>query len=59
VYVTEGGYDIEGLTSSLNAVLHVAAGGDATDGPVAGDRVRGRAGAALARAALAPYWPTL
>ena len=59
VYVTEGGYDIEGLTASLNAVLHVVAGGDATDVPAAGDRARGRASAAAARAALAPYWPAL
>ena len=56
VYVTEGGYDIDGLTSSLNAVLHVLAGGDTADQPVAGDRSRGRASAAGARAALAPYW---
>ncbi len=56
VYVTEGGYDIDGLTTSLNAVLHVVAGGDADDVAVAGDRRRGQVGAAAARAALAPYW---
>ena len=62
VYVTEGGYDIEGLTASLNAVLHVAAGGDAGeagDAMVVGDRARGRASATATRAALAPYWPGL
>jgi len=37
-------------------VLHVVAGGDTADQPVAGDRSRGRASAAGARAALAPYW---
>ena len=57
VYVTEGGYDIDGLTSSLNAVLQVVADGDTADRAVPGDRSRGRAGAAAARAALAPYWP--
>ena len=59
VYVTEGGYDLDGLTASLNAVLHVMAGGDATEAPVSGDRRRGRASAAAARAALAPFWPML
>ena len=59
VYVIEGGYDIDGLTASLNAVLRVAAGGDAEDVPVPGDRSRGRATAAAARAALAPFWPAL
>ena len=57
--VTEGGYDLDGLTASLNAVLHVMAGGDANDAPVPGDRRRGRASAAAARAALAPFWPSL
>lgn len=59
VCVTEGGYDLDGLTASLNAVLHVMAGGDANDAPVPGDRRRGRASAAAARAALAPFWPSL
>ncbi len=59
VYVTEGGYDIEGLTASLNAVLHVAAGDDAGDATVAGERARGTASVHAARAALAPYWPGL
>ena len=59
VYVTEGGYDIEALTASLNAVLQVAAGGEAPEAPMGGDRVRGRASAAAARAALAPFWPAL
>ncbi len=59
VYATEGGYDIDGLTASLNSVLHVMAGGDTIDVPVSGDRQRGRASAASARAALAPFWPML
>ncbi len=59
VYVTEGGYDLDGLTASLNAVLRVLAGDDATDTPVTGDRRRGRTSAAAARAALAPFWPML
>ena len=59
VCVTEGGYDLDGLTASLNAVLHVMAGGDANDTLVPGDRRRGRASAAAARAALAPFWPSL
>ncbi len=57
VYVSEGGYDIEGLSTSLNAVLHVLSGGDADDTPVPGDRTRGRASVAAARAALSAYWP--
>ena len=59
VYVTEGGYDIDGLMASLNAVLRVAAGDDGDDRPVAGDRRRGLASVAAARAALAPFWPGL
>ena len=59
VYVTEGGYDIDGLTTSLNAVLDVVAGGDAAAAGVPGDRTRGRATVAAARAALAPFWPGL
>ena len=61
VYATEGGYSLEGLTRSLDAVLDVLAerrGGAAARG-VAGDRTRGKAAAAEARAALATVWPGL
>ncbi len=61
VYVTEGGYSLEGLTSSLDAVLGVLAGREtaAPDVDVPGDRSRGRAAAAEARAALQGAWPGL
>jgi len=61
VYVTEGGYSLEGLTTSLDAVLGVLA--DRHDGApapaITGDRARGQAAAAAARAALAGAWPGL
>lgn len=59
VYVTEGGYDIDGLTASLNAVIGVVAAGDSPDVAVGGDRSRGRASVAAARAAQTPFWPAL
>ncbi len=61
VYVTEGGYDLGGLTASLDAVLGVLADRQAAPagGEVSGDRGRGRASAAEARAALAAHWPGL
>ena len=61
VYATEGGYSLEGLTTSLDAVLGVLADrrGEAEPAAVAGDRTRGQAAAAAARAALAGAWPGL
>jgi len=61
VYVTEGGYSLEGLTTSLDAVLGVLADrhGEAQAPAVTGDRLRGKAAAAAARAALAHAWPGL
>ncbi len=61
VYVTEGGYDLEALAESLDGVLAVLerAGTSAGAPAMRGDRARGRAAAAAARAALAPYWPGL
>jgi acetoin utilization deacetylase AcuC-like enzyme len=61
VYVTEGGYDLEALASSLDAVLGVLASRESATAvdPPAGDRSRGRAAAEDARAALADRWPGL
>lgn len=61
VYVTEGGYSLEGLTASLDAVLGVLAGREtaAPGDEVPGDRSRGRATVAGARAALEQAWPGL
>ncbi len=61
VYATEGGYSLDGLTTSLDAVLGVLAdrASGAAAPEVAGDRARGQAAAAEARAALAPCWPGL
>jgi len=62
VYVTEGGYSLDGLTTSLDAVLGVLAdrrGASPVAHAPAGDRTRGRATAADARAALAASWPGL
>jgi len=61
VYVTEGGYSLEGLTTSLDAVLGVLADRrrEAPAPAVTGDRTRGTAAAAAARAALAGAWPGL
>ena len=61
VYVTEGGYDLDGLTASLDAVLGVLAdrGGRAPAPAVDGDRRRGRTAAAEARDALVAHWPGL
>lgn len=62
VYVTEGGYSLDGLTTSLDAVLGVLAAREPNasveTGPT-GDRRRGRAAAIAAQTALAPYWPEL
>jgi acetoin utilization deacetylase AcuC-like enzyme len=57
-FATEGGYDLAALEASLNAVLE-ACTDPADDGGTAltGDRARGRASAAAARAALAGHWP--
>ena len=61
VVVTEGGYDLDALGSSLDAALGVLErGAEPPRGErLAGDRARGRASAAAARAALAAYWPGL
>jgi acetoin utilization deacetylase AcuC-like enzyme len=62
VYVTEGGYDLAAFAASLDAVLSVLADrvGEATTPTApAGDRSRGRAAVAQARAALAEAWPGL
>lgn len=61
VYVTEGGYSLDGLTTSLDAVLGVLAdrGGQGLASDVAGDRARGKATVAEARAALSSAWPGL
>lgn len=61
VYVTEGGYDLEALAESLAGVLAVLerAGSSAGAPTLTGDRARGRAAAAAARAALTPHWPGL
>jgi acetoin utilization deacetylase AcuC-like enzyme len=61
VLVTEGGYDLEALGRSLDAVLAVLErGATAPAGDtVSGDRTRGRASAEAARAALTPFWPGL
>ncbi len=62
VYVTEGGYDIDGLTTSLDAVLGVLADRGAPrrrPRRVDGDRTRGRQTAADARHALVAHWPGL
>jgi len=57
VFATEGGYDRDGLETSLHATIEAcAAGADAADVPPAGDRTRGRAAAAAARAALRGHW---
>lgn len=62
VYVTEGGYDLDALGTSLSAVLEVLASrnghGDAVVA-LAGDRRRGQSAAAEAKAALAEAWPGL
>jgi acetoin utilization deacetylase AcuC-like enzyme len=58
VAVTEGGYDLDALSSSLDALLGVL-GGAAPPVAVAGDRSRGGRSAAAARAALGRYWPGL
>ncbi|MFN7977023.1 MAG: histone deacetylase [Vicinamibacterales bacterium] len=61
VLVTEGGYDLEALGQSLTATLGVLErGGTPPAGAtLAGDRGRGRATAAAARAALAAHWSSL
>ncbi|MEZ5290458.1 MAG: histone deacetylase [Vicinamibacterales bacterium] len=61
VYVTEGGYDLDALASSLEATLAVLEGRDAGASPpaVTGDRSRGITTAGRARAALARHWPGL
>ncbi|MBP7779444.1 MAG: histone deacetylase [Acidobacteria bacterium] len=61
VYATEGGYDIEGLTMSLDAVLGVLADrrAETPDSSVDGDRTRGRQTVADARHALVAHWPGL
>lgn len=61
VYLTEGGYSLEGLTLCLDAVLSVLADRTAIPASAAlpGDRSRGQRSAAAARLALAPYWPGL
>lgn len=61
VYVTEGGYSLDGLTVCFDAILGALAERSPTapDDAVGGDRRRGRQAATAARAALAPYWPGL
>jgi acetoin utilization deacetylase AcuC-like enzyme len=61
VYVTEGGYDLEALAASLDAVLGVLAERETPSGgqAIAGDRSRGRSAASAAAAALASTWPGL
>lgn len=61
VYVTEGGYDLEALTASLDAVLGVLSDrhADPSAAELSGDRTRGRAAADQARTALTAHWPGL
>ena len=61
VLVTEGGYDLEALGQSLTSTLGVLErGGTPPAGAtLVGDRSRGRATAAAARAALTPFWSGL
>ena len=61
VLVTEGGYDLEALEGSLTAALGVLERGGMppAGSSLAGDRGRGRATAAAAQAALAPFWAGL
>jgi acetoin utilization deacetylase AcuC-like enzyme len=56
--VTEGGYDLDALEASLGATLDACAGEAAgiEGAALPGDRRRGLASAAAARAALAGYW---
>jgi acetoin utilization deacetylase AcuC-like enzyme len=54
-FVTEGGYDLDALDTSLHAVLE-AVSGDGRDEPPAGDRSRGRRAVAAARQALGRVW---
>jgi acetoin utilization deacetylase AcuC-like enzyme len=58
VAVTEGGYDLDALAASIDVVSEALAGpAGAPVWPVSGIRSsRGRAAAAAARRALAPYW---
>jgi acetoin utilization deacetylase AcuC-like enzyme len=56
-FVTEGGYDLDGLATSLHATLEACAEGAPPTLPaVAGDRARGQRGAAAAAGALAGHW---
>jgi acetoin utilization deacetylase AcuC-like enzyme len=59
VLLVEGGYDLEALRASLDAVVRVLAGKGAPAAwpPAGADRsTRGHAGANAAKAALAPFW---
>ena len=57
VFVTEGGYDLDGLETSLHATLEACAEGAPSSLPaVTGDRSRGQRGASASAAALAGHW---
>ncbi len=56
VFVTEGGYDLDGLETSLHATLEACARGSGGTTPLAGNRARGREAAEAARRALRGYW---
>ncbi|MGD9904873.1 MAG: histone deacetylase [Vicinamibacterales bacterium] len=57
VFATEGGYDLDGLETSLHATMEAcAAGVTIAEPPLVGDRRRGQAAAAAARAALGDHW---
>jgi len=59
VLLAEGGYDLEALGASLDAVVRVLAGRPARAAwsAAGADRsTRGHAAANAAKAALAPYW---
>jgi acetoin utilization deacetylase AcuC-like enzyme len=57
VLVTEGGYDLDGLATSLHATLEACAESPPASSPaITGDRRRGRQAADAAAAALASHW---
>lgn len=57
--VTEGGYDLVGLSEGLDVSLQVLASTPVETGPAAGESTRGQAAAQAARRALLAFWPTL
>jgi acetoin utilization deacetylase AcuC-like enzyme len=59
VAVTEGGYDLSALASSLEATIEVLSSAPSPPPPIPGDHARARAALHAVRAVHVPFWPGL